>query len=326
MQSRNCDYDAPECVWFDNVSSVKCEDNIVTKNCKIHYFPVEECGGGSIADVNGQCRCPDDNSPHDNSEGNCGSCNNPTGTHLSGTSSGQSCIGHCVANCGSAGIDPEQDGTFTYSCTSTGIYCAMPPAGGGDTGGGDTGGGGTGGGDTGGGGTGGGDTGGGDTGGGDTGGGGGGTGSGDEDGDPTGTASASCEAPPVSSGDAQLDAILKQVWYLQCYGEEVKKEDFTNALKTEGLQDSDDFNFENYKEDKSDDITGIVNNVFASASTGGGGSCPFQDESISTHFGSFVFPVSNICPVMPYIRSMILLLGYLQAGVILFGALTRSGD
>lgn len=266
-------------------------------------------------------------------------CNNPSGTTvtLAMSLTGSNCVEGCQSTC--------VDNGATSTCTSSGSVCST---GGGDEGGGDEGGGDVGGGDEGGG----------DEGGGD--GGGGGCvgdnttddcahtpgvdcvtvfdiscyppetfpdGDGDGDGQPddetkSATPSNSCEAPPnTTNGDPQLSAILMQLWYQQCYGEEVKPDKLRSDLASDtSVKDSNSYeNSSLLVSDSSGEISGAVNNALSLIADNGSGSgyCPFSNFTVHVLTVSVVVPLSDYCPLIPMLRTCVIMMAFMWAGTIL---------
>lgn len=154
------------------------------------------------------------------------------------------------------------------------------------------------------------------------GGGGAGNGSGDEPSN-TGTASDNCDAPPASSGDALVGAVLHQQWLTMCYGEELKASDLSASLAEEGFTNADDL--DDYLSDNAEDIdnkiSGIVSGLFTS---GPSNSCPVQDSYIPTKWGTIVLPWSMSCPIFNVISAVMFFFSYLAAAWILFDSLVRG--
>lgn len=140
----------------------------------------------------------------------------------------------------------------------------------------------------------------------------------------TGSAAAGCDAPPQSTGDPLLGAILRQQWYTMCAGEELTPAAVNSGLQAEGFTDADTMDGW-LADNKTEEIDGKVTNIISGLFTSGPSStCPVEDSIVSTKHGSFALPWTMGCPIFNVISAAIFFFAYVAAGWILFDALSGS--
>lgn len=141
--------------------------------------------------------------------------------------------------------------------------------------------------------------------------------------DPTATSSAragiNCSTPPMSTGDAQLSAMLYQEWALHCKDRQDAAKfaaEFPAALEAEAL--AQESALDGLIETTEIGLDTEINAVFATADQFGSvGSCP-PDEQLNLSVGSFTWSYQLLCDQASAINALVMFLAYVMAATILY--------
>jgi hypothetical protein len=119
-----------------------------------------------------------------------------------------------------------------------------------------------------------------------------------------------------------------QLWYSQCYGDEVKPDKFkTDLFSQTGITDSEQLDSKlDLEKDVTSNVSAAANDALSLISSQGGSSnyCPFNDFTAHILSVSVNVPLSDYCPLISIIRACFLMMAYMIAGSIILRAISEA--